>query len=173
MDVSYLAFGRVSNTVRICRQWGGLKTAWIAGPSGTKSSWRPITSGVTSDVIQRTVGCIFLTYPLKIWMVEQSVLPGLQITPNWEKWLINHRFFCHPEESWQAGEIGQQEPHEVHQGEVPSTAHGEEQPQVTIYAGDQRAGKHFGRKRPGDAGGHHEPAVGPLSKETSCYPGLH
>lgn len=64
---------------------------------------------------------------------------------------------------------GQQEPREVQQEEVPSAAPGEGQPQVLTYSGDQTAGKQSGRKRPGDAGRHqaeHEPAVGPLSKET-------
>lgn len=95
-------------------------------------------------------------------MVEQSVLSGLNITPNWENWLTHVRSFCHPEELWQAGETGQQEPHEVQQEELPSTAPGEGQPHVPAYTGDQRAGKQSGGKRPGDAGRQQveqEPAV--------------
>jgi len=67
----------------------------------------------------------------------------------------------------QAGEMGQQEPHEVpHEGEVQSPAPGQEQPQVPFYTDGHPDGKHPGRKGPGGPAGHqveHKPAMGPCS----------
>jgi len=52
--------------------------------SGTKSSWRL----VTSDLFQGSVLVQFyLTSSLMIWMIGQS----LQMTPNWEEWRLYQR----------------------------------------------------------------------------------
>lgn len=57
------------------------------------------------------------------------------MTQNWEWWLIHQRVVCCPEGPQQAGEKEWQEPHAAQQGEAPSCAHGDEQPQAPVNAG--------------------------------------
>lgn len=80
-----LVYGLDEQTVRWTENW--LKGhALRVVISDTKSGWRPVTTGVPQALILSPV--LF-----NIWMMRQSCLDSasLQMTPNWEKWLIHQK----------------------------------------------------------------------------------
>lgn len=78
----------------------------------------------------RSVNLFCISQKIKRKNTRSGVLNKWPKSMLWGHTLGVRGWFCRPERPWKAGEMGCQEPAEVHRGEVQSPTRGEDQPQA-------------------------------------------
>lgn len=88
----------------------------------------------------RSVNLFCISQKIKRKNTRSGVLNKWPKSMLWGHTLGVRGWFCRPERPWKAGEMGCQEPAEVHRGEVQSPTRGEDQPQAPGGTGGAQAG---------------------------------